>query len=298
MNKVLSNQTSWSLPTSPAQPRRQENFAEKLDTKSRKEPSPPRTGHFAATGDSTVSKSSGTTVPPKSLGSPSMANSGRGEWETSVAAPSESYGGTVDGDLGPTLDAIPVRESAFISSIGLLPGMLMWSRVYPEHLVASGYLSVVDTAAQDGNVPSAQGTQVVSDADIHESATNAKAVMCNLGLDAERAVPASSDTSSPSTLNGWGTKVSGLDPEVVSSPHALDTAMLADHFWAERLVRLTHDRDGRSTVWLRDYGLTEANIESVAAKLRQRGQQEGVPISRVVINGREVWRAAASKGEG
>lgn len=304
MNKVLSNQTNWSPPTSHAQLKRHEDFTEKLHTKPQKEPGPARPDLFVAMKGSVALVSSATTVPTKDaelLPSAKFAVSELGQSTVPTAAgPSmlESDSADVDGDFWPMLKATLIRECVATPAVGVLSGMLTWSRVYPEHLIASGYLSVVDMATSDGNVPSEQAAWVASGVDVHESTPNAATLVFDLGLDVGKAVAASwFDASSQPIAYTGGTTAPGLDSEVVSASRELDASVLADHFWAERLMRLTHGSDGRSTVWLRDYGLKENDLESVTAKLRQRGQKEGVLIDRVVINGHEIWCAAASEGE-
>lgn len=210
----------------------------------------------------------------------------------------ESASADVSGGLGREFVANAALVGTPTPSIGLLSGMLMWSRVYPEHLIASGYLSVVDTAAHDGSVPFEQAAWVGSDADIPGSDMGTATPM--IGSNPDRAGAVANFLFDELRQPVADTSVvTGADADwgMASSAMELNAVMLSDHFWAERLMRLTHDGDGQNTVWLRDYRLNANDFGSVAEKLRGYGQQEGVPIGRVVINGREVWRAAISKGE-
>lgn len=298
MNKVLPNQTNWSNPTSHVQPRRREDFAEKLHAKSQEDSRRPETDHPATTRDSTTSATLA-----KGLGSRSLAESGVGEWEKSVTSDAgassmlESGNAGTEGGSESALEVLGC-EGAFTPPIGLLSGMMTWSRVFPEHLIASGYLSVVDMAARNGNVPSEQAAPAAWCTDTHESDVNAATRLLDLSADARKALATSSfDASRQPIANTGAIAASAIESEVVSLSRVSDAVMPADHFWAERLMRLTQDGDGGSTIWLRDYGLKEDELEHIAAKLRQRGQQGGVLISRVVINGCEIWRAVASEGE-
>lgn len=292
MNRILPSQANWPPQTSYTASRQKEDFAEKLQAKPQHESGRAIVDQAAATKDSTA-----TTRQVENLGSPVE------EGEDSMAAagtnvPSlESDGAGVSEGLGSTLAAQTALDGTSTPSIGLLSGTLTWSRVYPEHLIASGYLSMVDTAAHDGDVPS-EAAWVGPDTNIPSSGMSTATPTVALDPDGAGAMAKSPFDASHQPIANAGT-VTWTDPdsEAASSARQLDAAVLADHFWAERLMRLTRDGDGHSTVWLRDYRLKANDFGPVVAKLRWHGQREGVPIDRVVINGREVWRAAASKGE-
>lgn len=301
MNKVLPDQIHWS-PPSQVQRREQEDFAQKLHARSREEPGRPSTDHFTTTRDP-VTPTSSPTASAKVPGWSSIGESGAGEWEESAVPagemPStlESDNAGVDGALGPVPNAMFMRDEASTPPIGLLSGMLTWSRVFPQHLVASGYLSMVDMARREANVSAEQNALEGSGADIHELGVNTPTPPPDLISDSPEAESTSALDPPNQPMAGNEGAATSIDPEVAPSSRALDAATLADSVWAERLIRLTRDGHGGSTVWLRDYGLKENKLESVAAELRLRGQQEGVLIGRVVINGHEVWRAATSEGE-
>lgn len=297
MDKVLPSQTNWPHPAPHAQSRQQEDFAKKLPAKSQKESGRPIVDRFTTTGDSAAPAPRG-----KGIALLPGAESGAGEGDRPGVlgdiAPSilESDNPDACGNFGPAAEAGVILESASAPSIGLLSGTLTWSRVYPEHLIASGYLSMVDTAANGGGVLPERLVCVGPDADIRGSDKSATPT-ADLNPDAGSAATSLFGGLHQSIADGMAAEGLGTDSEVASSTRKLDAAMFADRFWAERLVRLTHDGDGQSTIWLRDYRLKANDFESVAAKLRWHGRQEGAPISRVVINGREVWRAAAWKEE-
>ena len=301
MNKVLPNQIHWS-PLSQVQRREQEDFAQKLHARSREESGRPSTDHFTTTRDALTSTSS-PTASAKVPGWSSIRESGAGEWEESAVPagemPStlESDNAGVDGALGPVPNAMFVRDEASTPPIGLLSGMLTWSRVFPEHLVASGYLSMVDMAGREANVRAEQNALEGPSADIHEWDVTAPAPPPDLIQDFPEAESTSALDPLSQPMAGNEETAASIDLEVMPSSQISGAATLADHLWAERLIRLTRDGHGASTVWLRDYGLKENELESVAAELRLCGQQEGVLIGRVVINGHEVWRAATSEGE-
>lgn len=66
-------------------------------------------------------------------------------------------------------------------------------------------------------------------------------------------------------------------------------AMAAPLLWAERTLRRVPTQDGGATVWLRDYRLGPHEIEQALAELLAQ-PAETAPVTRVVINGVEVWR--------
>lgn len=67
--------------------------------------------------------------------------------------------------------------------------------------------------------------------------------------------------------------------------------MVAPLLWSERALRRVSTQDGGTTVWLRDYRLSPREIELALAELLSQAA-EARPITRVVINGVEVWRQA------
>lgn len=70
---------------------------------------------------------------------------------------------------------------------------------------------------------------------------------------------------------------------------AKQEAMAAPLLWSERTLRRISTQDGGMTVWLRDYRLSSRDIERALAELISQPAEEN-PITRVVINGVEVWR--------
>jgi len=300
MNRVLPKQANWSPPALHVQPRQQEDFAEKLHTRPRKEPGPSKGDCVTTTRASNASASSAATGPIRALGLLPFASSAADESENammSAAADPSMLGcdsAVVDECVGSAPEIVPVCKGSSSSVIGVLCEMLTWSRVYPAHLIGSPYLSVVDMTGSNGNAPPERDARIVSGMDASESHVSAKAVTFDLKTQA--AAGFSPNASCEPTASIKVTIVADSDPKVASLSQELDATVLTDHFWAERLMRLTNGSDGRSTVWLRDYALKESDFEPVATELRQRAGQEGVLIGRVVINGREIWRASASGG--
>jgi len=291
MNRILSGQLNRSPQTTHVPSRQREDFAEKLRAKPQKE-----SGRAIVDQGAQTKGSVATASQAKNLGSPSEEGEKPMMSAGAIVQPIESASAEVSRGSGSALVARAALEGTSTPSIGLLSGTLTWSRVYPEHLVASGYLSMVDAQDCDGNTSSEPAAGIGLGADIAHSGKNAASSMIESGLDggdvtsnflfdaSPQSIVSTSEASKPDS-----------DPDVAVTES--NAVVLADHFWAERLMRLTRDGDGQSTVWLRDYRLQAGDVEPVVERLRWHGRQEGVPIDRVVINGREVWCAVVPKRE-
>ena len=295
MTRILPHQSRPLLPQ--VQPKRQEDFAEKLQSHERQ--GQPKSEHFATMKDSSASGSS-STVATTGSGSPALANPGKpGDPRmTEVSIPSNSDMGDTgcDGDLDRAADAGEICDDASMPATGLLSGILTWSRVYPEHLIASGYLSEIDVAGFERNTGS-NPNPTRPGVDICAPSAGVLASLPDMdSCTAETLLALKFEGPAPPVVNAVAGATPGLGPETVSSQEC-DVTALADRFWAERMVRLTPGSNGRNTLWVRDYRLEEGDIDRVATELRQHHEREGGLVGRIVINGYEVWRAPDSEGE-
>lgn len=295
MNKILPNQASWLMSALHTRSEQGQNFAETLhggrgeDSKQAK----PGTVHLTQPGNSTE-----TTSPESGRGThpavePEAGESGR---FTKTDDPSVLTSG--NGEAGERLGPVPgptlSSADTGTSSIGLLAAQVAWSRIYPEHLIASGYLSVVDAAERGGNLPYEHVG--VDGSENHSNESVATPV-----IGGESGVVSGVMASSPNPLppaGVGGPAIPVADTEGGSLLHTMSAIALADHIWAERLMRLTQRSNGEATAWLRDYGLKEGDVSLVVSRLIQHGRESGFQIGRVVINGREVWRATRSERGG
>lgn len=296
MNKILPNQASWLTSSARTRPEQGQNFAEALHGRSDEESkqAKSRSDHVAEAENSTK-----ITSPENGRGTAFAVESEVGEPGrfTKTGDLSALTSGNGDaGGLGPTPDPMLAGADTGALSIGLLAGQVAWSRIYPEHLIASGYLSVVDTSEPGGNVPFEHFA--MDGLEIHPQVDTATPV-----IDGESGVVRVVMTSSPNPLplphaGLEDPAISVADAEIGSSLRAMSAITLADHIWAERLIRLTRHNDGEITAWLRDYGLKESDLAPMVSRLIQHGRESGFQIGRVVINGREVWCATRSEGGG
>ncbi len=62
--------------------------------------------------------------------------------------------------------------------------------------------------------------------------------------------------------------------------------------WPLRLLRWLADGNQDITAWLRDYNLSDSSADAVVRQLRTLSEGQGVRLSRIVLNGRELWRAS------
>ena len=61
--------------------------------------------------------------------------------------------------------------------------------------------------------------------------------------------------------------------------------------WARRLLRWLESQDQAATAWVRDYTVAARGEAELIADLRRFAQSEGLPLRRIVLNGRTVWTA-------
>lgn len=295
MNRILPNQPSWLASSPRMRPEQGQNFAEALRGRSPGDESKQaksRSNHVAEVGNSGkfASMEMGritTATSELEVGEPGPFK----KTSDGSAALASADGDEVGDRTVPMLTSIETDAL----SIGLLPGQVAWSRIYPEHLIASGYLSVVDTAEREVNVGAERGAG--EGFGVSPTVDTATPV-----ADGEAKVTCEAMTSSsaPLPLSRAGLEdqaISFADAEIASSPQTLNAITLADHIWAERLMRLTRSHDGEATVWLRDYGFKESDLTPFVSRLIQRGRESGFQIGRIVINGREVWCANRSEGD-
>lgn len=74
-----------------------------------------------------------------------------------------------------------------------------------------------------------------------------------------------------------------------SSPAA--TRTWAAMPWLVRLFRWLEQKGHDPSIWLRDYRLDQADAHQLAEALRAHASEQGVRLERIVVNGRELWRA-------
>lgn len=197
----------------------------------------------------------------------------------------------ISGAVYPTGD-VAIHAGMIAPSVGLAEGEVAWERIYAEHLVANGYLSVVDRVTSKEESPERQTTIGGWNELLVASAQSLSAPEARAGLaDTQTAIDEGNPVEGPilQAAEAVGMHIAtGSGSEIpLQGP---STAM--DASWAQRLIRVTQGPDGVKTAWLRDFGLDAESFGSVAEWLRRNALSAGIRVDRVVINGREIWRAA------
>lgn len=97
----------------------------------------------------------------------------------------------------------------------------------------------------------------------------------------QAALPLAMQSTTASTAGG------GVGASAGARAQATPAAME----WLARWMKWI-ERDGRDpVVWLRDFRLDADGIREVVEGLRTLAREQGTPLSRIVVNGREQWRA-------
>jgi Txe/YoeB family toxin of Txe-Axe toxin-antitoxin module len=69
--------------------------------------------------------------------------------------------------------------------------------------------------------------------------------------------------------------------------------------WIKQLFHLTSTMNGQHTVWIRDYALTQDEINEVISNIMSAAVKCSVQLERIMVNGHEMWsRQTASKQDG
>ena len=164
---------------------------------------------------------------------------------------------------------------------------LLEARVFGWHAMAQAYLSELSTV--DGRLPS-RGTEQADPA-----FTNAQEDVASdrSKSDAIAAAPIATEESGavgqlhvlskaqPSITADDGLPSNTVEPAV--------TEASVSGFWPERLLRFTRERDGSSVAWLRDFRLGQDEASHFIRFVLSDARQKGVDLSRIMLNGREVW---------
>jgi hypothetical protein len=94
-------------------------------------------------------------------------------------------------------------------------------------------------------------------------------------------------TSHPSTDEPLS-QVGGDDMEIRSGRAWLTGAAES---WLQRLLRWTQRHGHDPVVWIRDYRLDGGGARDLTRSLQSRARAEGFELARIIVNGRELWRA-------
>jgi hypothetical protein len=174
-----------------------------------------------------------------------------------------------------------------VQAIGVTEALL-GSRVFGLHLLAGGYLS--EFALSESS------TSETSDALRLVQASTASPEEQAASTDAVRSLEVASpeDQGHVEALAMGGALVdSEMSPAATDAPTQISVAEaptgtpLAQ--WLERSLRFTKQPDGSAVAWLRDYRVDGDEASRLIDSLVQEAKAKGSVLSRVMLNGREVW---------
>lgn len=189
------------------------------------------------------------------------------------------------------LPEVPVQMAQAEAYIAMAPGgvteTLLEARVFGWHAMAQAYLSELSTA--DKHSPLRNAAQI----DPAFTSKKAEVASDTLQPDAIAAAPIAAEEyvaavhfdvppkAQPSITLDDGAANNTVEPAV--------TEASVSGFWPERSLRFTRQRDGSCVAWLRDFRLGDAEASHLIRFVLSDASQKGVVLSRIMLNGREVW---------
>lgn len=165
------------------------------------------------------------------------------------------------------------------------------AQLYPQSLRVIGYLSMLGEHGDSSYaMPSVDGHADLQTAamNVHIDHTGAEGSIVSSEPIASNAETAFSATIAAQGVPRGERNRDGDFAAVAESAGALPAATDV----AKRLVRLTGDPRS-ATLWVRDYRMGTEQSIAMAKEAYRQAQDSGGSIARVVVNGHEVWRAAA-----
>lgn len=179
-----------------------------------------------------------------------------------------------------------VGEHNPVAPIGVTESLLE-TRIFGWHAMAQAYLSELSTADSHSESHDAvQSDQTLTTTQVETAnKTPASASMVSFPeTEEESAATAQADVlvkAQTSITSDSATPSNALEPAMTDAS--------ASGFWPERSLRFTRQRDGSSVAWLRDFRLGDAEASRLIRFVLGDAKEKGVALSRIMLNGREVW---------
>lgn len=193
------------------------------------------------------------------------------------ALPRESAQATL---LQPMQAAEPIN----VAPVGVTETLLE-ARVFGWHAMAQAYLSELtaadDSAKAPGTNPVDQAAMAAQAEPIDASSATVVAVTVQAAEEAAQVQPVDAMAIPPSLATDETPSASALTATMAGSG--------AQASWPERSLRFTRHRDGSSVAWIRDFRLGDAEASHLVGWVLSDARQKGVPLGRIMLNGREVW---------
>ncbi|HEX7814754.1 hypothetical protein [Dyella sp.] len=187
-----------------------------------------------------------------------------------------------------------------VTPIGITEAFL-GARVYGLHLAAQGYLSELglldaDSCPRDLK-PVAALAAANNDMPLASAMDVSSSVLPAGFLEPDAGIQLSPITTPvPERTAASSAEEADVTAETMAS--ALASAGDDVAHWSERVLRLGRDGGSGVTAWLRDYRLNESELSGVLDSLTSYAREQGIPLRRVVLNGRQVWTSAPITAQG
>jgi len=230
---------------------------------------------------------------PKPIDSLSSGVRGSAASDPDMAEAADASGSPPDSASLPESTILLVNQ--IVQPVSLM-GQLLASRVYGEHLLGGGYLSVASTAEADESaavkMPGAEMAETSFEA-IDRSAPPDAGV-----VEAEDAAGASVTAVFAAAIPVPDVADADRSEATAASDRSSMFAAVA-RSWPDHLLRAIGQSDGSCVVWLRDFRLGDADADEQIAALVREAHSQGVRLSKIILNGREAWTSPTKtlKGE-
>jgi hypothetical protein len=167
----------------------------------------------------------------------------------------------------------------------------------PWRLSANGRLSQLLSASQR---PSGQGLAAPP---ARDAATRANATLADAWVEYSIRHMAQADATSPQALPmpnladplQSSAASSGESTASASAPRNASDGAAAP--WASRVLRWIESEGGDATLWIRDYRLDPDAAQRLSRLMHTLAEEHGTQLQRIVVNGREHWRADRNRSQ-
>jgi hypothetical protein len=206
-----------------------------------------------------------------------------------VSAASETLSTSSGSEISAAINTESVRPLENVVQPTGITESLAGSRVFGVHLLASTYLSELYASTGQATSPASLNTVPSASEGVTED-------MGDVSPGAPgNVVAAIADTSSSDEAVGvfdlFARKVviAAIDESRSSAPATVAPETSQEALWPEDSLRLTKQRDGSLTLWLRDYRMDDTQAIHVIGALVNEAASRGMHLGRILLNGREVW---------
>lgn len=178
-------------------------------------------------------------------------------------------------------------------TIASSPAEVTWTRLFAQHWLANGYLSLVvqpDAQAVLAEPVTASGpvskTSLPVSPPLRASGLRLPRARVEGDLPLPEPMPEAVRDSREQETMGMADRLS----------RSLAPVVAADRVWADRLVRISRREDGAAVLWLRDFSLVPEQIGRTVQSLIDEARHEGLSLHRIMVNGHPVWQATHQQG--